>query len=90
MTVKESILRAVDNLPGEYLEELADFAQFLKIKAAHQRVPTALASEKVLARDWLRPEEDEAWQDFIKTTYGSCAGLGLEEPDDLPLPPWKG
>jgi antitoxin component of MazEF toxin-antitoxin module len=22
---------------------------------------TALLSEKVLARDWLRPEEDEAW-----------------------------
>jgi hypothetical protein len=25
---------------------------------------TALASERVLAKDWLRPEEDEAWQDL--------------------------
>lgn len=24
----------------------------------------ALASEEVLARDWLRPEEDEAWADL--------------------------
>ena len=64
MTVKEMILQAVDDLPGEYLEELADFVQFLKIKVAHQKVPTALASEKVLSRDWLRPEEDEAWKDL--------------------------
>ncbi len=25
---------------------------------------THLASEKVLAKDWLRPEEDEAWKDL--------------------------
>ena len=24
--------------------------------------PTAIASERVLAKDWLRPEEDEAWR----------------------------
>lgn len=27
------------------------------------------------------------WKQFIAQTYGSCAGLGLEEPADLPLPP---
>jgi hypothetical protein len=27
-------------------------------------VPTALASVAVLAKDWLRPEEDEAWRDL--------------------------
>jgi hypothetical protein len=26
------------------------------------------------------------WHEFVKRTYGSCAGLGLEEPNDLPLP----
>jgi hypothetical protein len=25
------------------------------------------------------------WHDFLQRTYGSCAGLGLEEPPDLPL-----
>ena len=25
------------------------------------------------------------WHDFIQRTYGSCVGLGLEEPPDLPL-----
>ncbi|MBI5765048.1 MAG: hypothetical protein HZA51_16155 [Planctomycetes bacterium] len=28
----------------------------------------------------------EPWADFISNTYGSCAGLGFEEPADLPLP----
>ncbi len=26
--------------------------------------PTAIASERVLSKDWLRPEEDEAWRDL--------------------------
>jgi hypothetical protein len=25
------------------------------------------------------------WHQFVERTYGSCAGLGLEEPPDLPL-----
>ena len=25
------------------------------------------------------------WHAFVERTYGSCAGLGLEEPPDLPL-----
>jgi hypothetical protein len=28
---------------------------------------------------------EDDWQKFIDETYGSCAGLGLEEPADLPL-----
>jgi hypothetical protein len=25
------------------------------------------------------------WHEFVERTYGSCAGMGLEEPADLPL-----
>ena len=32
-----------------------------------------------------RPPNNEDWHEFVQRTYGSCAGLGLEEPDDLPL-----
>jgi hypothetical protein len=31
---------------------------------SHEARATMLASERVLARDWLRPEEDEAWADL--------------------------
>jgi len=64
MTSKDAIIHAVEDLPSEYLEELAVYLQQLRLRAAHQNVPTALASENVLAQDWLRPEEDAAWQDL--------------------------
>jgi hypothetical protein len=64
MTSKDAIIHAVEELPSEYLDELAAYLKKMKLRAAHQNVPTALASENVLAQDWLRPEEDEAWQDL--------------------------
>jgi len=30
----------------------------------HEKLVTALASEKALAKDWLSKEEDEAWKDL--------------------------
>ena len=44
------------------LDEVLDFIRFLKIKA--NRLDTAIASESSLAKDWLKPREDEAWQDL--------------------------
>ena len=35
-----------------------------KQKPENDKVLTHFASEKVLARDWLLPEEDEAWIDL--------------------------
>jgi len=64
MTAKESLLQAVEELSPEYLDDLAEYARRLRLKAVHQNVPTALASQDVLAQDWLRPEEDEAWKDL--------------------------
>ena len=62
MTAREAILKAVEDLPEECLGELASYADLLRHKTAIQSSPTAIASERVLARDWLRPEEDEAWK----------------------------
>jgi hypothetical protein len=64
MTAKESLLQAVEELPPEYVADLANYAQRLRLKLAHREVPTALASQDVLAQDWLRPEEDDAWKDL--------------------------
>ena len=33
-------------------------------KPRNDKVLTHFASEKVLAKDWLLPEEDEAWKDL--------------------------
>jgi hypothetical protein len=64
MTAREALLRSLEELPEDCVIELAEYAEKLRLKAAHLRVPTTLASQEVLARDWLRPEEDEAWQDL--------------------------
>ncbi len=33
-------------------------------KAADEKIEMAVASETSLKKDWLRPEEDKAWQDL--------------------------
>jgi hypothetical protein len=36
----------------------------LKNKVWEEKMELALASEVSLKRDWLKPEEDEAWKDL--------------------------
>ena len=62
MTTRELLFDEIDRVPEPLLEEILDFVQFLKGKAQRLGLETARASEAVLAKDWLRPEEDEAWQ----------------------------
>jgi hypothetical protein len=64
MTAKEAIVRAVEDLPEECLDDLAHYVEALRLRSALRASPTALASEAALAKDWLRPEEDEAWRDL--------------------------
>ncbi|MBI2907434.1 MAG: DUF2281 domain-containing protein [Chloroflexi bacterium] len=62
MEVKEQILKEIDRVPEEYLAQILDFILFLEAKAADSGLATAIASESSLAKDWLTPEEDEAWK----------------------------
>jgi hypothetical protein len=65
MTVEETILKAVEDLPDNYLSEPASYAEQLRRRnAVVQSSPMVLASERALAKDWLRPEEDEAWRNL--------------------------
>ena len=64
METKELIHREIEAFPEPYLEEVLDFIHFLKDKATKKRMEAAILSESVLARDWLSPEEDEAWKDL--------------------------
>ena len=44
--------------------KLISFIQKERLSSIEEPVLTHFASEKVLAEDWLSPEEDEAWQDL--------------------------
>jgi hypothetical protein len=60
---KEFVIREMEGLPPLLLQEVLDFVRFLKARKP-RGLETALLSETVLSRDWLRPEEDEAWRDL--------------------------
>jgi hypothetical protein len=64
MTKRESLLREIDGVPDSVLDEVTDFVHFLKARIVRDGMATAVASESSLKKDWLRPEEDEAWQDL--------------------------
>ncbi|KYK35084.1 MAG: DUF2281 domain-containing protein [Theionarchaea archaeon] len=63
MNKRELLLNEIQHVPEPYLDELLDFVQFLKPKTI-KRIDTAIASESSLKKDWLRPEEDEVWQNL--------------------------
>ncbi len=62
MNKKELLLSEIEQVPEPLLGEVLDFVHFLKTKMIKERMDTAIASESSLKKDWLRPEEDEAWR----------------------------
>ena len=64
MNAKELLLKEVDNIPEFILEEVWNFLQFLKFKYNKDKLETSLLSESSLEKDWLKLEEDEAWQNL--------------------------
>ncbi|MBE9228782.1 DUF2281 domain-containing protein [Phormidium sp. LEGE 05292] len=64
MTAKDLIIQEIENIPDFLLDEVLDFLQFIKAKYQQEKLETTLLSESSLQKDWLRPEEDAAWQDL--------------------------
>lgn len=65
MEVEEQIIRELHQVPHQYYREILDFIRAKKKKTPNRSIPeTALASESSLMKDWLSPEEDEAWADL--------------------------
>ncbi|HEX9725995.1 MAG TPA: DUF2281 domain-containing protein [Vicinamibacteria bacterium] len=66
MNKKELLLHELEQIPEPLLDEVLDYLHFLKTKLLQQQLETAIASESALKKDWLRPEEDAAWQSLQK------------------------
>ncbi|MDF5740151.1 MULTISPECIES: DUF2281 domain-containing protein [unclassified Nostoc] len=65
MMIKEQITQELDKLPEPLLQEILDFIQFLQAKYQKDKtLEINIMSESSLQKDWLRPEEDAAWQDL--------------------------
>jgi hypothetical protein len=46
------------------LQEVLDFIEVLKTKQQKKMLEITIMSESSLAKDWLKPEEDAAWQNL--------------------------
>jgi hypothetical protein len=64
MSIREKILQETENAPDRILAEVLDYLQYLKVKHQQGMMETALLSESILQEDWLKPEEEAAWQDL--------------------------
>ncbi len=64
MNVKDVLLRELERLSDPDFQEAIAFIRFLRHRATQEILATASLSEPVLSKDWLRPEEDEAWRDL--------------------------
>lgn len=64
MNIKERLINEIDQVPEPLLVEVIDFVAFLKTKGHQEKWGVALTSESSLRKDWLKPEEEEAWQNL--------------------------
>ena len=62
MNTKEELISEIEKTPEPFLSEVLDFVNFLKAKASREKLDITVMSESSLAKDWLKQEEDEAWQ----------------------------
>ncbi|TET61183.1 MAG: DUF2281 domain-containing protein [Promethearchaeota archaeon] len=64
MSKKDTIISELNSLPENLIEEILDYINFLKSKSLKEKTELTLMSESSLRKDWLKPEEDKAWQDL--------------------------
>ncbi len=64
MNKKELIITEIQQVPEPLLEEVLDVVRLLRAKHTQEKLEISLLSESSLAKDWLRPEEDDAWRDL--------------------------
>jgi hypothetical protein len=63
--LREQVLKEIAEVPDATLPEVLSFLQSRKLKnIAPEKLEVSLLSEAALAKDWLTPEEDEAWKDL--------------------------
>ena len=61
MNTKDRIARELDGASPDLLNEVWALIKLRK-GLTDSSIETALMSESSLAKDWLSPQEDEAWQ----------------------------
>jgi hypothetical protein len=64
MCTKELLVEQIDKLPESLLEKVLEYIRLLQTNLVKEKIETLTISESALKKDWLKPEEDEAWQNL--------------------------
>ncbi|MCL2693495.1 MAG: DUF2281 domain-containing protein [Oscillospiraceae bacterium] len=64
MANKQALMNEIESLPSNIIDEILHYVLFLKQLKSSSISDITLASEPSLAKDWLLPEEDAAWQNL--------------------------
>ncbi|MFA5779652.1 MAG: DUF2281 domain-containing protein [Elusimicrobiota bacterium] len=65
MSSKELLLSEINRIPEPLIDEALDFIRFLKSKIKNKKQKdTAILSITSLKKDWLKSEEDKAWENL--------------------------
>lgn len=64
MNIREEAMKEIREAPEDAVAEALDFLRFITARARADRFATAIASESVLRKDWMTPEEEDAWHDL--------------------------
>lgn len=63
MNARQNLLHELEQVPEPILNELVDFARFLREKAGQGKTSYGFPSEPVMPAEYMDPEEDPAWHD---------------------------
>jgi hypothetical protein len=71
ITAHKELLREIETLPVDFVQEVSDFIGYLKVKRSGSATAdrsgvsaSMLLSEAALSRDWNTPDEDAVWADL--------------------------
>jgi hypothetical protein len=64
MCTKELLVEQIDKLPESLLEKVLEYIRSLQTNLVKEKIETLAISESALKKDWLKPEEDETWQNL--------------------------
>ncbi len=64
MCTKELLVEQIDKLPESLLEKVLEYILSLQTNLVKEKIETLAISESALKKDWLKPEEDETWQNL--------------------------
>lgn len=64
VSIKEELISEIENAPEALVSRLLDYLHLLKSEASREKLEIMLLAESSFSKDWLKPEEDEAWRDL--------------------------